>query len=302
MSHDLDGLQTFVEVIERGGFTAAAKRLGVSKSIASRRVARLEAALGSRLLNRTTRGMALTDVGQAFFERCRTVLAELEAACEDATGQGSEISGLLRISAPTVLARPLIAPVVAELMARHTRLRFDIALDERIVDLVGSGFDLAVRTGSLPDSRFIARPLARLHGQVVASPDYLRRHGTPETPAALAGHVCLEHSELGPAGQWRFEGPGGEVVATIGQQLRVNSFETLEALALAGTGLTVLPTFLGTQALADGRLQRVLTGHAVVGRELHALAPPTRRLSPKVRLLMDTLVAHAARPAEAWGG
>lgn len=299
MLHDLDSMQTFVEVIERGGFTAAAKRLGVSKSIASRRVTKLEAALGSRLLNRTTRGMALTDIGQAFFDRCRTLLAELEAACEDATGQGSEISGLLRIAAPTVLARPLIAPVVAQLMRNHPRLRFDIALDERIVDLVSSGFDLAVRSGALPDSRLIGRRLTWLGGHIVASPAYLERHGTPEQPADLATHVCMEHSELGPPGHWRFV--KGALTVPIAQRLRVNSFDTLYELALAGAGLAILPSFLGTRELAAGTLRQVLAGHELLGREIHAVSPPTRRLSPKVKLLLDTLAAHAARPAAQWG-
>lgn len=299
MIRDLDGMQTFVEVVERGGFTAAAKRLGISKSIASRRVTKLETALGSRLLNRTTRGMALTDIGQAFFERCRTLLSELEAACEDATGQGSEVSGLLRIAAPTVLGRPLIAPVVARLMRTHPRLRFDIALDERIVDLVGSGFDLAVRSGALPDSRLIARRLAWLRGHIVASPDYLRRHGCPQQPGDLAVHVCMEHSELGPPGHWRFEADGFTV--PIAQRLRVNSFDTLFELALSGAGMAILPTFVGVAELATGRLLRVLPEHEILGRELHAVSPPARRLSPKVKLLLDSLVAYAARPAEQWG-
>lgn len=300
MTRDLAALQTFVTVAECGGYAEAARRLGISPSMVSRRVARLEAELQVLLIHRTTRGMSLSEAGERFHERCRALLQELDAACDElggGEGRGGGVSGRVRITAPqSLLGTALVAPVVARLMAAHPALRFDLALDERKLDLVSGAVEVAVRVGPLPDSRFIARRLAVLQGQMVASPAYLQRRGVPREAADLAQHVGLDHTELGARGLWTpAEAPPPP------QHVRVNSFEVLRELARLGMGIAVLPLFAVQDDLREGRLQLVMPGWHSVPFELFAVTPPAPRLSARAKVVMEALAAYAARPAEAWG-
>ena len=239
MTPDLDALATFVEVIERGSYTAAARRLGISKSIASRRITRLEADLKARLLDRTTRVVAPTEAGRAFHERCRALLRELGEACEQAATARGTVAGLLRVTAPTSFAHTLVMPAVAELARLHPQLELQVHLDERQIDLLHEGFDLAVRAGPLKDSGFAQRLLCRLDGVVVASPAYLKRHGEPRTPADLVRHIGLDHTEMQPQRLWRF-GPTG-AGTSFARRVLVNGFDALHDLACAGVGIAALP-------------------------------------------------------------
>jgi DNA-binding transcriptional LysR family regulator len=298
LTRDLSALQTFVTVAECGGYAEAARRLAISPSMVSRRIARLEAELQVRLIHRTTRGMSLSDAGLRFHERCRALLAELDAACDDigGDGDGDGVSGSVRITAPqSLLGVALIAPVVARLMAAHPALRFDLALDERKLDLVSGAVEVAVRVGPLPDSRFIARRLAVLQGQMVASSAYLQRHGLPREAADLARHVGLDHSELGPRGLWAMDD------SPPPQRVRVNSFEVLLQLVRLDQGIAVLPLFAVQEDLRAGRLQPVLPEWRSVPFELYAVAPPAPRLSARAKVVMDALADYAARPLEEWG-
>jgi DNA-binding transcriptional LysR family regulator len=298
MSLDLGLLQAFASVVDCGSFAAAAQRLGLSASVVSRRVAALEAQLQSQLLLRTTRGFSLTEPGERFHAHCRRLLAELDLACEDVRGDGEQLGGLVRITAPhSLLSEALLVPVVADLLAQHPRLRVDIQLDERKVDLVAGAFEVALRIGPVADSRYFARRLALLSGQLVASPDYLARRGVPQgTEQLLEHHHCLVHAEMAAQGLWRME--DGQ---SPGWRVRVNSFETLRSLARAGAGVAVMPAFAVQDDLANGRLQTVLPGWQSPGFELFAVSPPAPRLSARARLVMDALAAYAARPAERWG-
>jgi DNA-binding transcriptional LysR family regulator len=297
MTPDLGSLQAFVAVVECGGFAEAARRLVVSPSMISRRVAALEAQLGTQLVLRTTRGMALTEAGERLHPRCRELMAELALACEEASGGVDRLAGRVRLTAPqSLIGAALVAPVVADLLRRHPGLHFDIALDERKLDLVSGAFDVALRLGPLPDSRSYGRLLAALHGQFVASPAYLARHGTPRSTDELVRHVALEHAELGPQGLWRIadaEPPH--------QRVRANSIELLLDLARAGAGIAVMPPFVVRGDLEQGRLQLLLPQWRSPTFELFAVAPPASRLSARVRLVIDALVAYAARPVETWG-
>lgn len=301
---DLGALEAFVEVVDRGGFTAAAERLGLSKSVVSRRVQQLEARLQTRLLHRSTRAMGLTDAGRQFHERCRGLLQELQDACEQASGRTGEVAGLLRVTAPASFAQALMVPVLAVLARRHPRLQVDLVLDERRLDLLGEGFDLAVRAGPLPDSALRVRRLAQLQGVVAASPAYLAAHGEPHRPEELAAHVGLHHRELAPQELWRFVASDGAVstVTRFARRLQVNGFDTLEALARAGVGIAVLPLATAAPALARGELVALLPAHALQPHELSALYPSTRAQSPKLAALLDALVEHAARPQDRWAG
>jgi DNA-binding transcriptional LysR family regulator len=296
LTRDLAALQTFVTVAECGGYAEAARRLAISPSMVSRRIARLEAELHVRLIHRSTRGMALSDAGRRFHERCRSLLAELDAACDDIGSDGDGVSGTVRLTAPqSLLGVALIAPVVARLMAAHPALRFDLALDERKLDLVSGAVEVAVRVGPLPDSRFIARRLAVLQGQMVASSAYLQQHGVPREAADLARHVGLDHSELGPRGLWAMDD------SPPPQRVRVNSFEVLLQLVRLHRGIAVLPLFAVQDDLRAGRLQLVLPDWRSVPFELYAVAPPAPRLSARAKLVMDALADYAARPPEQWG-
>jgi DNA-binding transcriptional LysR family regulator len=301
MPPNLEVLSTFVEVVDRGGFTAAARRLGISKSIASRRVMALESQLQVRLLQRTTRGLAVTEAGQAFVERCRAVLADLREACEQVSDTQGRISGLLRITAPASFAHALVTPVVAALADAHPLLDFDIVLDERRLPLVEEGFDVAIRAGTLADSTLMARPLGMLGGAVVASPAYLARHGRPSQPAHLAQHVCLDHSELSPHGLWRFATPAGEMPARLGRRLRVNGFDALCDLARRGVGVGALPSFTVSAWIERGELEWLMPAHPLVEHPVWAVFPRAGRLAPKHRVLLDALLAYASRPTADWG-
>ncbi len=297
MTPELGSLQTFVAVADCGGFAEAARRLALSASMVSRRVAALEAQLGTRLVMRTTRGLALTEAGERFHVRCREVLAELALACEEVGSDGDSVAGLVRLTAPqSLLGVALVAPVVADLMAQHPGLRFDLVFDERKLDLVSGAIDVAVRVGVVPDSRSYARRLAAVDGQLVASPQYLARHGTPRTEADLAAHVALQHTELGPQGLWLM--PDGE---SPKQRVRANNFEVLLQLARAGAGIAVVPVFAAERDLASGTLQAVLPEWRSPPFELFALAPPAPRLPARTRLVMEALGAYAARPSQRWG-
>ncbi|MFO1327523.1 MAG: LysR family transcriptional regulator [Rubrivivax sp.] len=297
-------MEAFVEVVDRGGFTAAAERLGLSKSVVSRRVQQLESRLQTRLLHRSTRAMGLTDAGRQFHERCRGLLQELQDACEQASGRSGEVAGLLRVTAPASFAQVLMVPVLAALARRHPRLQVDLVLDERRLDLTGEAFDLAVRAGPLPDSTLRVRRLALLKGVVVASPAYLAAHGEPRSPAELAAHVGLHHRELAPQELWRFAAVDGtvSVVARFARRLQVNGFDALQALACAGIGIAVLPLASAAPALARGELVALLPEHRLQPHELSALYPGTREPSPKLAALLEALVEHAARPQAQWSG
>lgn len=297
MTPDLGALQAFVAVADCGSFAEAAQRLGLSSSIVSRRVAALETQLRVRLLVRSTRGMSLTEAGDRFHQRCRALLAELALAAEDVGGDSDSVTGLVRLTAPlSLLGVGLVAPVVTDLLARHAGLRFDLVLDDRKLDLVGGAFDVAVRVGPVPDSRSFARRLAALEGQLVASPAYLARHGTPRHAADLGRHVSLEHAALGPQGLWRMA--DGEAPQ---QRVRANNFEVLLQLARGGAGLAVMPSFAVRDDLAAGRLQVLLPDWRSPPFVLFAVAPPASRLSARARLVMEALAAYAARPVERWG-
>jgi DNA-binding transcriptional LysR family regulator len=289
MTPELGTLQAFVAVADCGGFAEAAQRMGLSASIVSRRVAALEQQLNVHLLVRTTRGMALTEPGARFHALSRELLAGLALACEEVREDTDSVAGLVRVTAPqSLLGVALVAPVVANLLSRYPGLRFDLSLDERKLDLVSGAIDVAVRVGPVPDSRSFARRLAVLEGRLVASPEYLARHGTPRSAAELSAHVSLEHTELGPQGLWRMED-----AEPPRQLVRANSFEVIQQLARAGAGLAVMPSFAVRDDLDRGALCLLLPHWQSPPFELFAVAPPAARLSARARLVMDALSAQA---------
>lgn len=295
----LVGMAVFARVVDDGGFSAAARALGMSKSAVSKQVSALEDRLGARLLNRTTRRMSLTEAGAARIDNCRRVLAEAEAA-ESAVGAlQSEPAGVLRVNAPVTFGAVHLAPALPDFLARHPAVTIDLTLNDRMVDLVDEGYDLAIRITRLADSSLIARKLAPGRRVMVAAPAYLERCGVPATLVDLKEHDCLSYTYVAADEEWRFRGPKGEEAVRVGSRLRANSGEVLRAAAMAGAGIAALPTFICGADLAAGRLVRVLPEYDNTNFAIYAVWPAGRHPSPKLRAFIDFL-AERLGPVPYW--
>jgi DNA-binding transcriptional LysR family regulator len=287
---ELDDIRAFVEVVEAGGFGRAARRLGVSKSIVSRRISRLEADLGARLLSRTTRGISPTEAGLEFKARSERILSDLDEARDAVAHRSGEIVGHLRVSVPVSFGLRHVAPVLADLAARHPKLAIEAAYSDRVVDLVAERFDAAIRLGTLKDSTLVARRIAPIHTVLVASPAYLARRGPPATPEDLTKHECLLYTGTPEREQWRFRLGRRWISVRPEARFRADSGEALLEAAIAGLGITALPTFLASSALESGALEILLQDHAMSEGGLHVVRPPGAHVPGKVRVLIDRLV------------
>jgi DNA-binding transcriptional LysR family regulator len=297
---DLAALAAFVRVVEARSYSAAARELGATTSAVSKRVAKLEAALGVRLLERTTRRLAPTEAGAAFYERCGHVLEALGEAERAATRLGGGARGTLRLSAPVIFGELHVAPLVPALLGRHPDLRVDLALSDRFVDLVDEGFDLALRIGRLADSSLASRRLGRVPSVVCAAPAYLERRGAPRAPADLAGHDCLRYSLAGAGRDWRLRGPDGHDRAyPTGGRCDCNHGGALRELAVGGAGLAQLPLFLVADALRAGRLRTVLDDFRSPDFGIYAVHPAGRAPAPKVRAAVE-FFAETLPPRLRW--
>ena len=283
----LRDLQIFVEVADAGGVSSGARRLGMSKSIVSRRISRLEDALGVQLVSRTTRGAALTEAGATFRNHAMQILAELDAA-QDAVSPEGELRGLLRIAAPLSFGPMHLAPVFAELAKRHPKLHVHASYSDRFVHLVEEGFDAAIRLGYLPDSNLVARRICALRGKYVASPAYVEAYGTPRLPDELLDHEALMQGTEA----WRFVDGGKLTVLRPRGRFKADNGEALLAAALAGLGVAALPDFLIERHVASGALITVLTNYPPPEAGLFVVRPPAQFPPRKVRVLTDILIEH----------
>ena len=284
---DLEDMATFVEVADAGGVSAAARRLGVSKSIVSRRLARLEAELGIQLLARTTRGAALTEAGVTFRDHAARACAEIDLARETILPAG-DLRGRLRIAAPLSFGPTHLAPVLAQLARRHPRLHVQCSYSDRFVDIIGEGFDCAIRVGHLSDSNLIARRIGPIRGKLVASAGYVREHGAPETPDQLLLHECLMQGTEA----WYFM--DGDKTITVHPQGRFKADNglALAAAAVAGLGIAALPDFLTEKELASGDLVALMKSYPVTDVWIFIVRPPGHHPARKVRLLTELLIEH----------
>lgn len=294
-STDLVDVLSFVRVVETGSFARAAERMGLSKPVLSRRVARLEDQLGARLLTRTARGAQPTDIGQSYYSRAANILTELEAAQEVVAEAVTQIAGPIRLTGPLSFGVLHLAPVLADFMREHPRIELDVELDDRTVDLAGGGYDLAVRIGKLADSSLVARRIAPVRKVLIGSPDYLARHGRPKRPADLADHRILFYTNE----QWRFRVDARWETVRLSPILRSNNGEMLRAAAEAGQGLCALPSFIASPAIADGSLEVLLRDFPLEEGALHAVMPPGRATTARVRALVDFLVSRFG-PEPVW--
>lgn len=287
MEH-LTDLAVFVQVVETGSFTTTADRLGISRSVVSKYISRLEDRLGVRLLHRTTRRLSLTEAGQAFFARSQRGLAEIEAAVEEVSQLQAAPRGKLRLNTPMSFGILHIAPALPGFLERYPDVTVDMRLDDQQVDLVAQGFDLAIRIAELPDSSLVASRLAPCRHVVCASPAYLAKHGTPRTPADLRDHNVLTYRYHDSPSEWRFLGPEGRyTTVTVSGSLELNNSLAIRAAALRGAGIALTPTFIVGEDLRAGSLQRLLPDYRAREISVYAVYPERRHLSPKVRAFVE---------------
>ncbi|MEL6446423.1 MAG: LysR family transcriptional regulator [Pseudomonadota bacterium] len=285
----LEAMAAFVAVIDEGSFTAAAEALDISRPKASKLIAELEASLGVRLLNRTTRRVAATEAGRAFHLRCQDILARLDDAVSEASQLQVAPRGELRINAPHSFSREHLAVAIAAFQDTYPDIHVELVLNDRVVDIVDEGFDVAIRIAQLPDSTLVARRLGPCRLMVCAAPDYLGREGTPEAPEDLTKHNCLRYSHLADAGTWRFQRNGKETrVATQGD-FRSNFGEAVVAAATCGRGIAMEPTFVVAPLVLSGALVPVLQDYAPRTLGIYAVYPRQRLLPQKVRVFIDFL-------------
>lgn len=282
---DIEDLRTFVEVADAGGVTSAALRLGVSKSMVSRRLVRLEAELGVQLLARSTRGASLTEAGATFRDYAARVSAEIDVA-RDTILPAGELSGRLRVAAPLSFGPTHFASVLADMALRHPQLQIQTSYSDRFVDLIAEGFDCAIRVGTLQDSNLIARRVGPLYGRYVASPAYIKAHGSPETPDELLTHQALMQ------GMEAWQVMDGDKILTIRPQgrFKADNGAALVAAAVAGLGIAALPDGLTQDYLNSGRLVTVMKNHPPPSAGIYVVRPPGQHPSRKVRVLTEMLI------------
>ncbi|MBG6221553.1 MULTISPECIES: LysR family transcriptional regulator [unclassified Janthinobacterium] len=290
----LTTLRALRRVVELGSFTAAGAALGISHSIVSRQIRQLESQLGAQLLNRTTRRFALTAAGREYYLASRDILDALDAADRAVAMHQAQPSGCLRINAPTAFGTLELAAWLPAFTRHYPHIHIDLVCNDRIVDLLDDGFDVALRLArGLPDSTLVARQLASSRTLAVASPAYLARHGHPATPQDLAQHNCLMYTAGDKPAEWLFTDAGGSVhkVAVRGS-LQANTSIALREAAVGGMGIAGAAAFIVRDALRSGKLLEVLPGYTLRPRTLYALYPHSRQLSPKVRAFVDFAVQH----------
>lgn len=284
---DIEALRTFVEVADAGGISPAALRLGVAKSIVSRRLARLEEELGVQLLARTTRGAALTEAGIAFRDSAAKVCAEIDLAREAILPAGP-LQGRLRIAAPLSFGPSYFAPVIAEMARRHPQLHIHTSYSDQVVDLIAEGFDCAIRLGHLPDSNLVARRVGPITGKLVASPDYINAHGTPGTIDELLAHQALMQGTEG----WSLMDGDARVTIHPHGRFKADNGIALVAAALAGLGIAYLPDGLTDAHIATGALVPVLPDYPVPPAGAYVVRAPGQHPARKIRELTELLIAH----------
>lgn len=293
---DIEDLQTFVAVADAGGVSAAARRLGVSKSIVSRRLLRVEAELGVQLLARTTRGAALTEAGITFREHAARATAEIDTARETILPTG-ELRGRLRVAMPLTFGPTHFAPVLAEMAHLHPQLHIHTSYSDRLVDLIAEGFDCAIRSAYLQDSNLIAKRVGPIHGKLVASPAYIKAHGSPETVEQLGNHQALmQGTEV-----WQFL--DGDKIVTVQPQgrFKADSATALAAAAAAGLGIAWLPDCITHAYVTSGALVPIMTRYPVPPGATYVVRPPSQHPTRKVRVLTEMLTEYFKRNPELWG-
>ena len=293
------GIHLFIRVVETGSFSKASQGLGITQPTATKHIAALEARLGARLLHRSTRGVTPTELGAAYYDKCKLIARELEEADNLAALMQSRVQGTLRINTSVAFGRRVLTPLVLGFMRQHPGLQIELSFDDRYVNLVEQGIDLAIRMGRLADSQLGARYLGLNPWVVVASPRYLQERGTPTTPSELAGHDALIYSSVQGDERWQFTGDAGRSqTVTVRGPLRSNNLSALLAAARNGMGVAALPWYVAWTSLKNGTVQPLLEGWTLPTQEIHAVFPSPKLVPSKVRSFCDYLAPRFG--AEWW--
>jgi len=282
--------EVFLTVVEEQGFSAAAKRLDSTPAAVSRKIKALEQRLGVRLLQRTTRNVQLTESGERYFREVGRLLSELQCVEQELTDAAGQPTGELRVVAPMSFGQRRLAPVAARFAAQHPRLRVILTLEDQETDIVARGIDVAIRISYPSDSSLVGRVIAPVPRYICASPEYLRRKGTPRQPRDLLDHDCLHYNLISEREEWTFAGESGDESFLIKAVFCSNNGDVLAEAAIQGLGITLLPDFIVAHALTDGRLVRVLQGRERAPLSLAALFPSRQYLPVKTRLFVDYMV------------
>jgi DNA-binding transcriptional LysR family regulator len=292
VTQDLARIRAFVQVYDSGGFSAAARQHGRSKALLSKYVTDLEDYLGVRLMNRTTRKLGLTEAGEAYYREASQLLQQFDDLDATIADQTAAPRGLIRVSAPRNLGESTLAPVIFDFLVSHPQVSIDLRLEDRYVDLVDEGIDLALRISNLQDSSLIARKIADMSVVCVASPELLKAHGVPKSPEGLRQIPCIVDTNFQGQANWRFIEGGKTVSIHVNGPVKVNSPLAAKQAALAGLGIALLPSYLATDELTQGTLVSLLADKLPAGQMLQAVYPHRRHLAGKVRALIDHLVAR----------
>jgi DNA-binding transcriptional LysR family regulator len=291
----INAVQLFIRVVETSSFSKAAAELGITQPTATKAIAATEERLGVRLLHRSTRGVTPTEVGALYYDKCKVIERAIDEAEDLAALRQGSVGGQLRISTSVAFGRRVLVPLVLRYMQAHPGVKIDIGFDDRYVDLVEQGVDLAIRMGQMADSALGARYLGSNPWVMVAAPAYLAERGEPRAPADLAGHACLVYSSVQGDDRWRLVTPGGKVVsAPVAGPLRSNNLSAVLAAACAGLGLAILPRYVAREALAGGLVQEVMTDHGLQAQEMHAVFPSPKLVPQKVTAFIDHLQQQLA--------
>ncbi|HEX7815216.1 LysR family transcriptional regulator [Dyella sp.] len=293
----LEDMRLFVDVIDAGSFTGAAEKVGLSKQYLSKRIMALESRLGVRLLTRSTRHLRLTDLGRAYEEQARGILQDVDGLEQRISGSNRTPRGRLRVTAPMSFGTMHLSPVLPKFLLAYPQVSLELDLNDRTVDLIGEGYDLAIRIGSLPDSSLVARVIAPSEIVTCCSPDYLARRGAPQTPAQLGDHACLLYGH-GRHVEWQFGGVAPCRVPVIGC-LRANNGELVRDAAIGGLGIAYLPMFIAGEAIEAGKLVTILDDYRPVGAAIHAVYPQHRQASLLLQIFVDFLRGVFAAPNRA---
>lgn len=294
---DLQQLSSFLAVVRVGSFVGAADATGLSKAAVSRHVADLETQLGVRLLHRTTRRLSLTDDGQRFHDQAVDLVAALQELESQTAATGGEAAGLLRINAPVTFGNLHLAPLWPRFITANPKVSLDITLNDRVVDLVDEGYDVAIRITTLPDSQLVSRRLATTQIVLCASPAYLETHGTPTHPSELVSHEVFAYSYWAGGDAWRFIGPEGEVSVRVHPRIHTNSGDTCRAAALEDQGVILQPDFLVGADLKRGTLVELMPEYRSIELGIYAVFPTRKHLPLKTRYLVDFLVEEFSSAA-----
>jgi len=295
-------LEVFTSIIEQGSFTDAARKMGLSKSVVSKQITALEARLGVTLLNRTTRQVQPTEIGEEFYRQSKSVLSDLQLAEEYVSSQQANIRGKLRITAANDFGVNQLVEPVSKFLCAHKDVKVEMELNNKFVDILADNFDLAIRIGNLSDSTLKARKIAETKTSVLASPKYIEQHGQPKTIAEIVEHDVLHYSNMQGDGVWRINDAAGQIQhIPVNANLTVNDGKSLLKAAVEGVGLTILPCFVYTDAVKSGELVKILPNFALAKMGVYIVYPPSDYVPPKTRAFIDFMVeAFKGKGLENW--